>query len=358
MEVETGVLIVEEGEEEKIVCQICDCDEATKYCKDCSKNYCDDCLVVAHKKRKDHNLVSPKRKLNFTCKIHNKNVNSFCHECEVFTCFGCVKKDEKHFGHKVEEIENSKSKIMEVAQKNSKNSKETRLLMKSKMDILEKEAIELQNSLKEKMRELNQAKDQFSDFERISSNFDISNVENCMEFIHFYPPHPNKFSWNPLESHPKLKLSNNNMTVTGKAPGDVIGTVGFSKGTHQWYINVDACIDNSQFFIGVCLLSEINKTKSSYASMYGLTQQGSFISQKGKYKATAGHNWLEKRKQAKVELYCDSHKLIVNGIEIGLPSNGNSCYEWFPIVVMGWYHDQEQITLSFEENDSIKHLTL
>jgi hypothetical protein len=359
MELETGVFI---EEKELILCQLCEDDEATKFCSNCSKNFCEDCLTSSHKKKKDHKFISPKRKLNLNCKIHRKNVISFCHECEVLTCFDCIKKDGNHFNHKVEEIENSGSMIRKVAQKNVKNSTEIMMVMKSNIDIIEKEVTELQNSMEEKLRKLSEAKVQFLDFERINLNFDISCIEDCMEYIHFYPsPIPennSKFSWNPSESHPKLKLSNNNMTVTGKAPGDVIGTVGFSKGKLRWYINIDASTKNPQFYIGVCRLEEIDKiTKFNYTLMYGLAQQFSYVHKKG-VGNPIGFHWIEKRKQAKVELDCNLNKLFVNDIEIDLPSNGNSSYVWYPIVVMGWYHTQEQITLSFEENNSIEHLTL
>jgi hypothetical protein len=359
MELETGVFIAEDV---LILCQICEDDEATKFCSNCKKNFCHDCLTASHKKKKDHKFISPKRKLNFTCKNHKKNVISFCHECEVLTCFDCIKKDGNHFNHKVEEIGNSSSMIREVAEKNVKNSTEISLIMKSNIDVLDKEVIELQNSLEEKLKKLSEAKVQFLDFERINLNFDFSSVEDCMEYIHLYsslkPGNNSKFSWDPSESHPNLKLSNNNMTVTGIAPGDVIGTVGFSRGKHKWYINVDSSTKNPQFYIGVCRLEEINRnTKYNYNLMYGLSQQSGYIYTKG-VGSPNSVNWIEKRKQAKVELNCDLNKLFVNDIEIDLPSNGNSSYKWYPIVVMGWYHIQEQITLSFEENDSIKHLTL
>jgi uncharacterized protein YdcH (DUF465 family) len=203
-------------DEEKILCQSCDCDEATKFCEDCSKNYCEDCFKPFHKKRQNHKFQTPKRKQIFNCSIHNKEINSLCHDCEVFTCFSCIKKNENHFGHSVEEIENSEKKIKEIVKNIEEESKGIQKnIVKQILQLKE----EIKN-LEEKKKLLEKTNNGFMENERWISTLEVVNVQSLVEYIQFHQSIKNILGEVKVETKPVEK-------VEEKMASESAGEIGF-----------------------------------------------------------------------------------------------------------------------------------
>lgn len=152
------------------------------------------------------------------------------------------------------------------------------------------------------------------------------------------------WAWDVTKSY-GFAFSNDNRTAKGKGPGDLVATVGFSSGYHEWYVNADyAVASGSQIYVGVCRLSSIKGTGNlSWNKMYGAAAQGNCYSE-GNSISNSDSYWAKSPIKVKVELDCEKLEVRVRGHVITLPPNET----WYPIVVFGWYDANEQITLCFE----------
>jgi len=194
--------IKEETKEEEVhVCQECEENNATKYCKDCELKQCDDCVTHIHKlkKRKDHVLITLKEYLATLetkeekpkqqekveekddgpvgkCLLHPETkIAAYCRTCDEPICTTCLLSN--HDGHKKMNLEEAKSISTEEYLKILEDIKETNdLLTKFKKQLTDNNNIAL-NTLKEYFSNIrNNLKEKEESLVKLLNQFHSSNT--------------------------------------------------------------------------------------------------------------------------------------------------------------------------------------
>lgn len=139
---------------------ICNETEAISFCKDCDKNYCNDCFIFLHKKKKNHlNIENPKEKFtSFSCDIHiNRSVEYLCLDCSVLVCVECLIKGEKHYEHNQKKIPEASEEIKYLFEQKENKLKDLERIVDENLKILEKEekSVQRMNEFIQKEKEEN-----------------------------------------------------------------------------------------------------------------------------------------------------------------------------------------------------------
>ena len=146
-----------------INCDSCNAKQATKYCVDCSLNYCSTCLVP-HKKiptTSNHRLEATRTsKLEnkiykySTCEEHSDVMNLFCEDCKVAICGHCLALS--HNAHKLKPVskyfETAKYKIEEDIKIKEEIIKDIETNCKSSLDVMHANVVKASN-LKQEIQE-------------------------------------------------------------------------------------------------------------------------------------------------------------------------------------------------------------
>jgi TPR repeat protein len=101
-------------------CQNCE-DLADMYCPPCQQNYCKKCFEFTHqstsKKKHLEQIICVEDEELFSCKSHNRPIQSFCKTCEEFTCHVCCTGSLTHTGHQIHTLDEAGPYIEEMNKK-------------------------------------------------------------------------------------------------------------------------------------------------------------------------------------------------------------------------------------------------
>ena len=93
----------EENEENEdiVLCQ----KEATDYCVQCKKWFCEQCLIE-HNDFVENHIITKTKIMNpdIECEKHNTDANYFCRQCLSSFCHICRQNDKLHMNHEVVDI--------------------------------------------------------------------------------------------------------------------------------------------------------------------------------------------------------------------------------------------------------------
>ena len=140
-------------------------------CKKCGENFCTNCFVFhSHFKKNLNNLSQISNK----CKIHNKELNNYCIDCQKKICMYCFNSNDSHEKHKIKyilDIMPSMSQINYLKDKINGKSKKINDFLE-KLDEWKEKLLGKINNLKDSLRnELDLYKKMFINYNQFFADY-------------------------------------------------------------------------------------------------------------------------------------------------------------------------------------------